>query len=166
MKNYQKNPKNLFMAFSCMFEQLIAPVYDNLNKWHFKCPMWSLNLNLVFKPTPFNLLLVALGQSTAYCHVTFMHHIVALHWLCFLSVAGVCSPSVDDVPTLWSLTLMKTQCYLQKCQASKTPLFIPIQSHSLAPTLFYCIRTTTIRLLLPAVVEPLILCMTCHCHSK
>jgi len=46
--------------------------------------------------------------------------------------------------------------YLQKCQASKTPLFIPIQSHSLAPALFYCIRTTTIQLLLyAAVVEPI-----------
>ena len=45
--------------------------------------------------------------------------------------------------------------YLQKCQASKTPLFIPIQSHSLAPALFYCIRTTTIQLLHAAVVEPL-----------
>src|SRR3954462_5387339 len=56
--------------------------------------------------------------------------------------------------------------YLQKCQASKTPLFIPIQSHSLAPALFYCIRTTTIHVLLAAVVEPLILCMTCHCHSN
>ena len=79
MKNYQKNPKNLFMAFSCMFEQLTATVYDNLNKWHFKCPIWSLNLNLVFKPTPFKSLLVALAQTTTYCHVTFMHHIVALH---------------------------------------------------------------------------------------
>ena len=46
-------------------------------------------------------------------------------------------------------------CYLQKCQASKTPLFILIQSHSLAPALFYCIRTTTIQLLHTAVVEPL-----------
>src|SRR3954471_2066249 len=45
--------------------------------------------------------------------------------------------------------------YLQKCQASKTPLFIPIQSHSLAPALFYYIRTTTNHLLLAAVVEPL-----------
>ena len=44
--------------------------------------------------------------------------------------------------------------YLQKCQASKTPLFIPIQSYSLAPALFYCIRTTTIQLLHAAVVEP------------
>ena len=41
---------------------------------------------------------------------------------------------------------MKTQCYLQKCQASKTPLFIPIQSYSLAPALFYCISTTMIHL--------------------
>ena len=56
--------------------------------------------------------------------------------------------------------------YLQKCQASKTPLFIPIQSHSLAPALFYCIRTTTIHRFHAAVVEPLFLCMTCHCHSK
>ena len=45
--------------------------------------------------------------------------------------------------------------YLQKCQASKTPLFIPIQSHSLAPAIFYYIRTTPIQLLHAAVVEPL-----------
>src|SRR3954465_14419463 len=56
--------------------------------------------------------------------------------------------------------------YLQKCQASKIPLFIPIQSYSLAPALFYYIRTTTIHVLLAAVVEPLILCTTCHCHSN
>ena len=37
----------------------------------------------------------------------------------------------------------------------QTPLFIPIQSHSLAPALFYCIRTTTIQLLLVAVLEPI-----------
>ena len=54
--------KNLFMAFSCMFEQLTATVYDNLNQWYLKCLMWSSNLNLGFKPTPFNMLLVALAQ--------------------------------------------------------------------------------------------------------
>ena len=56
--------------------------------------------------------------------------------------------------------------HLQKCQASITPLFISIQSHSLAPALFYYIRTTPIQLLHATVVQPLILCMTCHCHSK
>ena len=45
--------------------------------------------------------------------------------------------------------------YLQKCQTRKTPLFILIQSHSLTPALFYCIRTTTFQLLHAAVVEPL-----------
>ena len=79
MKNDQKNPKNLFMAFACMFEQPKATVCDNLNYWHLNNHTWSLNLNLVFKPTPFKLLLAALAQITAYCHVTFMHHIVALH---------------------------------------------------------------------------------------
>ena len=79
----------------------------------------------------------------------------ALHWLCFLSVCRCCSPSVDVVPTLWSLALMKTQCYLQKCQASNPPLSIPIQSHSLALALFYCIRTPRIQLLHAVVVEHL-----------
>ena len=76
MKNYQKNPKNLFMASSCMFEQLTATVYDNLNKWHLKCLIWSLNLNLRFKPTPFNMLLVALAQNTFILPCHSMHHIV------------------------------------------------------------------------------------------
>jgi hypothetical protein len=79
MKNYQKHSKNLFMAFPCMLEQLTATVYDNLNKGHFRCLMWSLNLNLGFKPTSFKSLLVALAQITACCHVMIMHHIVALH---------------------------------------------------------------------------------------
>ena len=84
-----------------------------------------------------------------------MHHI--MHCIdCILSVfAGHCSPSVgvcfDDVINDTDEELY----HLQKCQASKTPLFIPIQSHSLAPALFYCIRTTTIHLLLATVAEPL-----------
>ena len=64
------------MAFSCMLEQLMSSVWDNSIKWYLRKHIWSLNLNLVFKPTPFNLLLVALGQSTTYCHVIVMHHVV------------------------------------------------------------------------------------------
>ena len=155
MKNDQKNPIYPSVPFSCMFEQLKSSVYNNLNKWHLKCLMWSLNLNLAFKPTPFKSLLAALAQITAYCHVTFMHHIVALHWLCFLSVAGNCSPSVDVCSDDEFDDTDEELYHLQKCQASKTPLFILIQTHSLAPALFYCIRTTTIHLLLAAVAEPL-----------
>ena len=59
-----------------MFDQPKVAVYDNLIKWHLNPHIWSLNLNPGFKPTPFNLLLVALAQSTAYCHVMIMHHIV------------------------------------------------------------------------------------------
>mgnify|MGYP005824630457 CR=1 FL=1 len=76
MKNDQKNPIIPSVLFSCMLEQLINNVWDNSIKWHLINDIWSLNLNLVFKPTPFNLLLVALAQSTAYCRVMIMHHIV------------------------------------------------------------------------------------------
>ena len=95
MKNDQKNPKNLFMAFSCMFKELTTTIYDNLNKWHFKCHIWSLNLNPGFKPTSSKLLLVALAQTIAYCHVMIMHHIV--HYIdCVSSLfVGACPLSVD-----------------------------------------------------------------------
>ena len=84
-----------------------------------------------------------------------MHHIV--HCIdCVLSVfVGGCSPSVDDVSDNEIDDTDEELYYLQKCQASKSPLFISIQSHSLAPALFYCIRTTTIQLLHAALVEPL-----------
>ena len=64
MKNYQKNVRNRSVPFSCMFEQCLSSVLDKTNKWHLTNHIWSLNLNLVFKPTSFNLLLVALAQNT------------------------------------------------------------------------------------------------------
>ena len=100
MKNYQKNMKTLFMAFSCMFEQPKAALHDNLIKWHLKCLTWSLNLNLGLKQTSLKLLLVALAQITTYCHVMIMHHIVALHCLCSLLFADVCPLSIDAVPAM------------------------------------------------------------------
>ena len=79
MKNDQKNPIYQYVPFSCMLEQLIPANQVKSVKWHLNSHIWSLNLNLGFKPTPFNLWLAALAQFTAYCHVTLMHHIVALH---------------------------------------------------------------------------------------
>ena len=77
MKDDQKNPIYPSVPFSCMFEQLKSVVYNNLNKWHLNNHIWSLNLNLVFKPTSFNLLLVALAQNTFILPCHSMHHIVA-----------------------------------------------------------------------------------------
>ena len=75
------------------------------------------------------------------------------------------SPLGRCVPMTRTMTPMN--CVpLQKCQASKTPLFILILIPSHARALFYFIRTTTTHMLLAAVVKPLFLCMTCHCHSK
>ena len=45
----------------------------------FEFPHMEFEFEPWFKPTPFNLLLVALAQTTTYCHVMIMHHIVALH---------------------------------------------------------------------------------------
>ena len=80
------------MAFSCMSEQCLSSVLDKTNKWHLNNHIWSLNLNLVFKPTSFNLLLVALAQSTTYFHVIMMHHVV--HCIdCVPSLLPVVVPS-------------------------------------------------------------------------
>ena len=64
MKNYQKNSRNPSVPFSCMFKQCLSSVLDKTNKGHLNNHIWSWNLNLVFKPTPFNLLLDALAQNT------------------------------------------------------------------------------------------------------
>ena len=55
MKNDQKNPIYPSVPFSRMLEQLMTTVLENSIKWHLNNHMWSLNLNLGFKPTSFNL---------------------------------------------------------------------------------------------------------------
>ena len=79
MENDQKSPIYPLVLFSCMLKQVKPADQVKSIKWHVNNNIWSLNLNLEFKPTSFNLLLVALSQSTTYCHVMIMHHIVALH---------------------------------------------------------------------------------------
>ena len=76
MKNYKKNPMYPCVPFPCMLEQLMTTVWDNSIKGHLNLHIWSLNLNLVFKPTSFNLLLVALAQNTFILPCHSMHHIV------------------------------------------------------------------------------------------
>ena len=56
-------------TYSCCIAQINSMALNN--------HIWSLNLNLVFKPTPFNLLLVALAQHT---HIAMFHAcIILLH---------------------------------------------------------------------------------------
>ena len=121
MKNDQKNPIYPSVPFSCMLEQLIAAVQHKSIKGHLNNHIWGLNLNLVFNPTPFNLLLVALAQITSYCHVTFMHHIV--HCIdCVSSLfAGICPLSVDVVPTMSSMTPMKNYTIFKSARQAKPP---------------------------------------------
>ena len=87
----------------------------------FKPSHMEFELNLGFKPTPFNLLLVALAQSTAYCHVMIMHHIV--HCIdCVSSLfVGICPLSVDDVPTMRSMTPMKNYTIFRSARQAKPP---------------------------------------------
>ena len=54
MKNDQKNPIYPSVPFSCMLEQLIPTYQVKSIKWHLNPHMWSLNLNLGFKPTTLN----------------------------------------------------------------------------------------------------------------
>ena len=121
MKNDQTNSRNPSIPFPCMFKQCLSSVLDKTNKGHLNNHIWSWNLNHVSKQTSFKLLLVALAQITAYCHVMIMHHIVALHWLCSFSVAGVCPLSIDVVPTMRSMTPMKRYTIFRSSTQAKPP---------------------------------------------
>ena len=100
MKNYQKNSRNPSVPFSCMLEQLKATVLDKTNKWHLNNHIWSWNLNLVFKPTSFNLVLDALAQTHSFCHVMIMHHIVHCIDCVPFCVAGICPLPIDVIPMM------------------------------------------------------------------
>ena len=63
--------------------------------------------------------------------------------------------SIGPAPETVLEYLSEEQCPLVDLPGKQTPLFIPIQTHSLTSALFYCIRTTTIQLLHVEVVEPL-----------
>ena len=122
-----------------------------MNPWF----IWSLHMNPWFIWTSFKLLLDALVQIITFlpCHDHASYCCIALIVFplvcrCLFPLSRRCSDDEFDGTD-------EELYYLQKCHASKTPLFIPIKSHSLAPALFYCIRTTTIHLLLAAVAEPL-----------
>ena len=155
MKNYQKNPIYPSVPFACMLEQLIAADQHKSYKWHFNIHIWSLNLNLGFRPTSFNLVAswISSNHNIFPCHTHASYCCIALivFFLCCRWLSPLGRRCFGDVIDNTDEELY----YLRKCKASETPLFIPIQSHSLAPTLFFCIRTTTIQLLHAAVVEPL-----------
>ena len=70
MKNDQKIPIVPSVPFACMFEQLKVAGQGNLNEWHLKCLMWSLNLNLGFNSTPFKSISnrIISNTSTLPCH--------------------------------------------------------------------------------------------------
>ena len=121
MKNDQKNPIYPSVPFSCMLEQLTPADQVKSIKWHLNSHIWSLNLNLVFKPTPFNLLLDALGQSTAYFHVTFMHHFVALTLIVFLLVCWWLFPFDRRDSTMSSMTPMKNYIIFRSARQAKPP---------------------------------------------
>ena len=121
----------------------------------FESSHMELNLNLWFKPTSFNLVARCISSNhiilpchdhASYCRIALIAFFLCCRCLSPLSRHGF-DDGIDDID--------EELYYLQKCEASKTPSFIPIQSHPLASALFYCIRTTMLQLLPAAVVEPL-----------
>ena len=154
---------HLYWFHACLNKLTCCLVQDMIRQY-LRSQM-SFNFEPLVQMAQTHLVVVALAQHT---HFTMSWSCITLciALIVFLTLLSVLSPldkrGFDDEIVDTDEELY----YLQKYQASKNPLLIPIQSHSLAPALFYYIRTTTIQLLIVAVVEPLILCMTCHCHSK
>ena len=92
MKNDQKNSRNLFMAFSCMFEQVKPADQVKSIKWHLNNHIWSLNLNLGFKPTSFNCVASCISSihSILPCHDHASYCCIAL--IVFFLCLSVLSP--------------------------------------------------------------------------
>ena len=153
MKNYQKNAIFPSVLVSCMKNQLIHAEYEKTHYGICRSLIWRCIWIFGSNGLQTKWILVALAQTESHLHAMFMHHIVA--YACVL-IDWHRSFSIGPAPETVPEYLSEEQCPLVDLPGKQTPLFIPIQSYSLAPALSYCIRTTTIHLLLcAAVVEPI-----------
>ena len=143
------------MVLSYMFEQVKPADQVKSIKWHLNNHIWSLNLNLGFKPTSFNCVASCISSinsilpchdHASYCRIALI--VFSLVCRCLSPLQQTCCDDVIDDTDEDSMLSSGVP-------GKQTPLSIPIQSDSLALALFYCIRTTTLQLLPAAVVEPL-----------
>ena len=124
------------------------------NKYkHLKGPLMSLKLEPLVQNSSNPSGLSCISPIHSFCHVSCMHHIVAycLVMLCIGALYGrFCPRGVPWLPQRRTISVHRP------IRQATNHLIISIQSHSLAPALIYCIRTTMIHLLLcAAVVEPI-----------
>ena len=84
-----------------------------------------------------------------------MHHIVHCIDCVFLLCCRYLFPLGRRCSDAMIVDTIEDSMLSSEVPGKQNPLFIPIQSYSLALALFYCIRTTVIQLLHAAVVEPL-----------
>ena len=153
MKNYQKNATFPSILVSCMKNQLIHAEYGKTHYGIYKRLNLEMHLNLWFKWTSnqLNTSCISSNSITSTCHA---HASYCCIWLCFDCRHR--SFSIGPAPKTFQSTCLWSSAFLVDLPGKQTPLFIPIQSYPLAPALSYCIRTTTILLLLcAAVVEPI-----------
>ena len=153
MKNDQKNSSYPSVPFSCMTNQPIHAVYMKTHLWHLKGLILELHLNLWFKWISSKLNAKCIGSK----HITYSCHIHASYCcICLFIDCRHCSFSIGLAPETFQSTCLWSSASLVDLPGKQTPLFISIKPYSLAPALSYCIRTTTVHLLLcAAVVEPI-----------
>ena len=153
MKNYQKNAIFPSVLVSCMTNQPIHAEYEKTHYGTLRDLILELHLNLLFKWTSFklNTSCISSNSITSTCHV---HASYCCIWLCIDCRHR--SFSIGPAPETFQSTCRWSSASLVDLPGKQTPLFISIKPYSLAPALSYCIRTTTIHLLLcAAVVEPI-----------
>ena len=149
MKNDQKNPIYPSVLVSCMFKQanlLLSTEQDKaLKRATYEFETWIFGSKWL-NPSG----LSCISPIHSFCHVSCMHHIVALAWCwsCFVVfiVVGPASEDIHEYPTEGQ--------YPATTPSGKKPLIIPIQTHVLASALIYCIKTTRFKLLCAMVVNP------------
>ena len=139
MKNYRKNPIYPSVPFLCMLEQLIVAEQGKSYVWHLKNHIWSLNLNLWFKPTSFNMVASCISSINSilpdHDHASYCR--IAL--IVFSLVCRCLSPFSRRVPTMSSLTPMKSSIIFKSARQAKTPC-----SFRYNPTLSLLLSFTTL----------------------
>ena len=149
MKNYQKNPIFPSIQVSCMLNKLTCCLVQKDDKHYLRSQM-SLNFESLVQDSSNPSGCSYISPTHSFYQVMIMHHIV--HCIdCVSSLfVGICPLSLDDVPTMSSMTPIKSYTIFRSARKAKPPC-----SFRYNPTLLLLLSFTTIHLLLAAVVEPL-----------
>ena len=110
---------HLYWFHACL-KKLTCFLVQNMIKHYLRSQM-SLNFESLVQNSSNPSGCSCISPTHSFCHVLIMHHIVHCIDCVSFCVAGICPLSIDDIPTMSSMTPMKNYTIFRSAKEAKSP---------------------------------------------